>query len=70
MSSGYCDKDHTGEISPRVLERIPKSQASAWRHKCAACAYLQGRADAATSEEKLRARVRELESKLAPGGGR
>ena len=58
-----CEKDHSGEI-PSEMGNLPTSQAGFWRHRCAGCAYLLGRRDAAASEEQLRASVRDLEHRL------
>lgn len=65
-TSGHpiCQRDHSGEI-PRAIENLDRSQRGFWRQRCAGCAYLLGRADAAASEERLRARVRVLEQKIA-----
>jgi hypothetical protein len=54
-----CSGHPAGDI-PNEIRHLPESQAGHWRHKCAACAYLLGRRDAATTEENLRKRVREL----------
>lgn len=58
-----CTRDHTGEV-PAAVGKLGDSQAGFCRHKCAGCAYLLGRADAAAAEERLRARVRELEARI------
>lgn len=56
-----CGKDHSGEI-PKAIEALPDSQAGFWRHRCAGCAYLLGRKHAEEAEQRLRERVRKLES--------
>lgn len=58
-----CTKDHIGAV-PAAVHSLPKSQAGAWRHKCAACAYDLGYQDGIGAADKLRARVRELEARL------
>jgi hypothetical protein len=37
-----CSTDHIGSVPAKKLGGLPESQASAWRHKCAACAYELG----------------------------
>jgi hypothetical protein len=66
-----CKVDHAGEV-PKSLIELEDSQAGFWRHKCAGCAYLQGRRDAAAAEDRLSDRVRQLEADLldARHGGR
>ena len=59
-----CSQDHSGEI-PASIGKLQDSQAGFWRHKCAGCAYLQGRREAQQAEDRLRARIKELEAKLA-----
>jgi hypothetical protein len=39
-----CEKNHEGNI-PAKIANLPESQAGAWRHRCAACAYEVGVAD-------------------------
>ena len=58
-----CEIDHSGEI-PKAIGNLEKSQAGFWRHRCAGCSYLMGRRDAATTEERLRERVRELMARV------
>lgn len=62
-----CSKDHTGEI-PASIGKLHDSQAGFWRHKCAGCAYLLGRKEGEQAEERLRKRIRELETRLATEG--
>jgi hypothetical protein len=59
-----CGKDHAGEV-PRAVADLPDSQAGFWRHRCAGCAYLLGRQHAADAESRLRARISDLEQRLA-----
>lgn len=59
-----CGKDHAGEI-PLAIKDLHDSQAGFWRHRCAGCAYLLGRKHAEESENRLRARIRELEARMA-----
>lgn len=54
-----CEKDHTGDL-PAGFRRLPESQASAWRHLCAGCAYELGRRHNQEAEERLREQVRDL----------
>jgi hypothetical protein len=58
-----CTRDHDGDL-PRAVGALDDSHDGFWNHKCAGCAYEMGRADAALSEDRLRAQVRELEAKL------
>ena len=37
-----CEKDHTLEVTREVLEALPESQKVPGRHRCTACAYLEG----------------------------
>ncbi len=59
-----CTKDHDGEV-PRTIEKLEDSQRGFWRHKCAGCAYVLGRNDAARTEENLREQVRKLRERVA-----
>jgi hypothetical protein len=59
-----CTIDHSGGAVPKALGGLPESQAGTWRHKCVACAYELGLKDGAATEERLRARVRELDAKV------
>jgi hypothetical protein len=58
-----CGQDHGGEI-PTSIAKLQDSQAGFWRHKCAGCVYLLGRREAQQAEDRLRARIKELEAKL------
>jgi hypothetical protein len=62
--SRACGKDHSGEV-PRAVGDLHDSQAGFWRHRCAGCAYPLGRQHAGEAETRLRARIAELEQKLA-----
>lgn len=64
MGAMSCSQDHSGEV-PASIAKLEDSQAGFWRHKCAGCAYLLGRTEARQAEERLRARIREVEAKLA-----
>jgi hypothetical protein len=46
LNSKTCDKEHTGKVPMRRIADLPESQAGAWRHRCAACAYQMGFEDA------------------------
>ena len=59
-----CERDHVGEV-PSAVGKLEDSQRGFWRHKCAGCAYLMGVRDGAKTEERLRARIRELEERLS-----
>jgi len=66
-----CTIDHSGEVPTKAIAKLPKSQGKEGRHRCAACAYLMGRKDAAKAESNLRdrledakARIRQLEAQL------
>jgi len=56
-----CTRDHDSQL-PRAIAALDDSEHGFWNHKCAGCAYEMGRGDAAVAEERLRARVRELEA--------
>ena len=59
-----CNIDHQGDV-PRSIGDLQDSQAGFWRHKCAGCAYMQGRREATQAEENLRAQVRKLNARIA-----
>lgn len=54
-----CKIDHTGQI-PDKIAKLPESQAGNWRHRCAACAYLQGVED----ERRRQAGVKGAQKRL------
>lgn len=64
-----CNRDHSGSL-PASFNQLPESQGGVGRHKCAACAYELGRAEGAAAEERLRERVRTLESATRSRSGR
>jgi len=68
MKTKACTSEHSSGDIPAAFFSLPSSQASKWRHVCAACAYELGRKHAAEVEENLRKRVRELQEKLAIKG--
>jgi hypothetical protein len=60
-----CSANHADGSLPRAVEQLPSSQGGKLRHVCAGCAYELGRRDGALAEERLRERVRQLETELA-----
>lgn len=59
-----CSKDHSGNIPKAKISALEDSQSNFWRHKCAGCAYEMGRRDAGEAEDRLRARVRQLQEEV------
>lgn len=53
MNRAVCSVDHVGKVPAQKIAGLPESQAGAFRHRCAACAYQLG------YEEGLQAAARE-----------
>ncbi len=59
-----CSIDHSGNLPKSKISALQDSQSNFWRHKCAGCAYEMGRRDASEAEDRLRARVRQLQEEV------
>lgn len=60
-----CTTDHIGHVPEKKLAELPESQASGWRHKCAACAYSLGFKEG--SRDVTRAVAKDLDNILQKG---
>ena len=45
QSAAICERPHRSPHTVESVRALDDSQKIKWRHKCAACAYEQGRAD-------------------------
>jgi len=55
-----CDIDHSGEVPQSLIESLPFREAHPFRHRCAACAFVEGLSANGIEIAKLGQQVKEL----------